>query len=127
MKMTIIAFLFAPIMAQAQLMFDTATADMSAEDALAVCTFKNTELDFQTVSVNAQGDMVLKVNPIYLDGEMTPYLIYKGLVVTEAQDTVRIQGQIVTLGGLADIDMLLERGKVNQVVFLEESLSCKVK
>lgn len=127
MKLTIFTFLMLPLMSFAQSMPQTATGPMSADEVLVTCTFENPDVDFQTVTASAQGALVVQINPKYVDGEIAPYLSYEGLVVTETEKTVRVEGSLLTLAGLANIDITVVRGKKSTVQILDQLATCEVK
>ena len=127
MKMTIFVLLMSPIFSWAQIMPEPVTEALNAEKALVVCTFVDTDLDFKSVSVSADGVMVAEINPKYVSEEIVPFLAYKGLVITESKNSVRVQGNIVTMAGPVDLDLTVKRGKANSTEFLGAQLICAVK
>ncbi|MBY0385618.1 hypothetical protein K2X05_10725 [bacterium] len=128
MKTTLITlFITLPVMAFASIMFVGTTEGMSSADSMVKCVSKNKNASFTEVNVSESGDMVVTNNPALIGNEFAPFLLYKGMDVAVSDETITVQGQIVTKGGDVDVDLQVTRGKKNKVQIMGETLSCTTK
>lgn len=126
--MTVLMVLFTSAMSFAQIMPESATQGMSADQAVVSCTFDNKDVDYTELKINSAGDMILTVNAKYVSGDIAPYILYKGLDIgmTSVDSAVTVKGVILSLTGEVVIDLVLARGQSNSVVVAEEALTCEV-